>query len=104
MHLMHLPGPNGSGRCYTLKKVMDAQVTKSAHPARFSPDDKWSRHLLAVRKRFAVLMAQRSELFLWPPSHPRGLPRLRRPAGVDRSVGGGWPPGISSFVGRLAAG
>jgi H/ACA ribonucleoprotein complex subunit 3 len=57
---MYLPETNGSGRRYTLKKVMDGQVTKSAHPARFSPDDKWSRHRLAVRKRFAVLLAQRS--------------------------------------------
>ena len=31
-------------RIYTLKKVTtDGQVTKSAHPARFSPDDKYSR-------------------------------------------------------------
>ncbi|KAK4099594.1 hypothetical protein N658DRAFT_498301 [Parathielavia hyrcaniae] len=56
MHLMFLPEANGSTRRYTLKKVMDGQVTKSAHPARFSPDDKWSRHRLAVRKRFAVLL------------------------------------------------
>jgi H/ACA ribonucleoprotein complex subunit 3 len=62
MHLMYLPEANGSGRRYTLKKVMDGQVTKSAHPARFSPDDKWSRHRLAVRKRFAVLLAQKSML------------------------------------------
>ncbi|KAG7289144.1 snoRNP complex protein [Staphylotrichum longicolle] len=58
MHLMYLPEANGAGRRYTLKKVMDGQVTKSAHPARFSPDDKWSRHRIAVRKRFAVLLAQ----------------------------------------------
>ncbi|KAK4122191.1 hypothetical protein N657DRAFT_681992 [Parathielavia appendiculata] len=61
MHLMYLPEANGSGRRYTLKKVMDGQVTKSAHPARFSPDDKWSRHRLAVRKRFAVLLAQKMD-------------------------------------------
>jgi H/ACA ribonucleoprotein complex subunit 3 len=64
MHLMYLPEANGSGRRYTLKKVMDGQVTKSAHPARFSPDDKWSRHRLALRKRFAVLLAQRSMCIL----------------------------------------
>lgn len=57
---MYLPEANGAGRRYTLKKVMDGQVTKSAHPARFSPDDKWSRHRIAVRKRFAVLLAQQS--------------------------------------------
>ncbi len=60
MHLMYLPESNGAARRYTLKKVMDGQVTKSAHPARFSPDDKWSRHRIAVRKRFAVLLAQQS--------------------------------------------
>ncbi len=60
MHLMYLPETTGVGRRYTLKKVMDGQVTKSAHPARFSPDDKWSRHRIAVRKRFAVLLAQQS--------------------------------------------
>ncbi|EAQ86367.1 hypothetical protein CHGG_07620 [Chaetomium globosum CBS 148.51] len=58
MHLMYLPESNGTGRRYTLKKVTDGQVTKSAHPARFSPDDKWSRHRIAIRKRFAVLLAQ----------------------------------------------
>jgi H/ACA ribonucleoprotein complex subunit 3 len=35
---------DGSGkRVYTLKKVIDGEVAKSAHPARFSPDDKYSR-------------------------------------------------------------
>ena len=33
-------------RIYTLKKVLDGKVTKSAHPARFSPDDKYSRFVL----------------------------------------------------------
>jgi H/ACA ribonucleoprotein complex subunit 3 len=32
-------------RIYTLKKVVGAEVTKSAHPARFSPDDKYSRYV-----------------------------------------------------------
>ena len=76
MHLMYLPESNGAVRRYTLKKVMDGQVTKSAHPARFSPDDKWSRHRIAVRKRFAVLLAQQSELFYPPlplPPQPRRL-------------------------------
>lgn len=66
MHLMYLPEANGTARRYTLKKVMDGQVTKSAHPARFSPDDKWSRHRLAVRKRFAVLLAQQSMFCSFP--------------------------------------
>jgi rRNA maturation protein Nop10 len=32
-------------RTYTLKKVLNGEVTKSAHPARFSPDDKYSRYV-----------------------------------------------------------
>lgn len=59
MHLMFNPDVSGK-RIYTLKKVMDGQVTKSAHPARFSPDDKWSRHRITLRKRFGLLLAQKS--------------------------------------------
>ena len=36
-------------RVYTLKKVLDGVVTKSAHPARFSPDDKYSRCVVIGR-------------------------------------------------------
>ncbi|KAJ5913212.1 H/ACA ribonucleoprotein complex subunit [Penicillium tannophilum] len=36
MHLMYTLGPDGK-RVYTLKKVVDGKVSKSAHPARFSP-------------------------------------------------------------------
>lgn len=41
---------------YTLKKV-DAKgsPTSSAHPARFSPDDKFSRHRVTLKKRFGTL-------------------------------------------------
>jgi H/ACA ribonucleoprotein complex subunit 3 len=36
---------DGEGkRVYTLKKVVNGEVSKSAHPARFSPDDKYSRY------------------------------------------------------------
>ncbi|KAK0739357.1 hypothetical protein B0T21DRAFT_362461 [Apiosordaria backusii] len=56
MHLMYNPTANGLGREYSLKKVLDGKVTRSAHPARFSPDDKWSRHRLAMRKRYAALL------------------------------------------------
>lgn len=60
MHLMYNLDASGK-RLYTLKKVMDGQVTKSAHPARFSPDDKWSRHRITLRKRFNLLMPRESE-------------------------------------------
>jgi len=59
MHLMYNLDNSGK-RLYTLKKVMGGQVTKSAHPARFSPDDKWSRHRITLRKRFGILMPRES--------------------------------------------
>ncbi len=43
MHLMYTLNAEGK-REYTLKKVNNGEVTKSAHPARFSPDDKYSRY------------------------------------------------------------
>lgn len=46
MHLMYTEDPATGNRIYTLKKVLDGVVTKSAHPARFSPDDKYSRSVL----------------------------------------------------------
>jgi len=42
---MYTVDANGK-RLYTLKKVQAGEVTKSAHPARFSPDDKYSRYVL----------------------------------------------------------
>ncbi|KAJ2894123.1 snoRNP complex protein, partial [Coemansia aciculifera] len=50
-------------RVYTLKKVTaDGQVTKSAHPARFSPDDKYSRQRVTVKRRFGILPTQQAEI------------------------------------------
>ncbi|KAF2203812.1 ribosome biogenesis protein Nop10 [Delitschia confertaspora ATCC 74209] len=60
MHLMYIPGPDGK-RQYTLKKVLDGQVTKSAHPARFSPDDKYSRHRVTIKKRYGLLLTQQTD-------------------------------------------
>ncbi|KAL3046063.1 H/ACA ribonucleoprotein complex subunit 3 [Trematomus bernacchii] len=46
-------------RVYTLKKSTgDGDPTSSAHPARFSPDDKFSRHRVTVKKRFNLLLTQ----------------------------------------------
>ncbi|XP_068444179.1 H/ACA ribonucleoprotein complex subunit 3 [Clinocottus analis] len=46
-------------RVYTLKKIGPAgDPTSSAHPARFSPDDKFSRHRVTVKKRFGLLLTQ----------------------------------------------
>lgn len=59
MHLMYTLDDKGS-RLYTLKKVAHGQVTKSAHPARFSPDDKWSRQRVTLKRRFNLLLTQQS--------------------------------------------
>ncbi|KAH6881700.1 snoRNP complex protein [Alternaria rosae] len=59
MHLMYIPDPaNPTKRIYTLKKVIDGEVSKSAHPARFSPDDKYSRHRVTIKKRYGLLLTQ----------------------------------------------
>jgi H/ACA ribonucleoprotein complex subunit 3 len=43
-------------RVYTLKKVdPEGNATQSAHPARFSPDDKFSRHRVEIKQRFKAL-------------------------------------------------
>lgn len=59
MHLMYTLDDKGN-RLYTLKKVAHGQVTKSAHPARFSPDDKWSRQRVTLKRRFNLLLTQQS--------------------------------------------
>lgn len=46
MHLMYTLDSEGK-RLYTLKKVVSGEVTKSAHPARFSPDDRYSRYVIS---------------------------------------------------------
>ncbi|KAI1263578.1 putative ribosome biogenesis protein nop10 [Xylariaceae sp. FL1019] len=57
MHLMYTMNDDGR-RTYTLKKVLHGTVTRSAHPARFSPDDKWSRQRVTLKKRFGLLLTQ----------------------------------------------
>eukprot|EP00296_Roombia_truncata_P009545 JP448155.1.p3 GENE.JP448155.1~~JP448155.1.p3 ORF type:complete len:65 (+),score=14.12 JP448155.1:35-229(+) len=58
MHLMVYVDEAGK-RVYTMKKhAPDGKPTLSAHPARFSPDDKFSRHRLIVKKRFKILLTQ----------------------------------------------
>ncbi|XP_060111604.1 H/ACA ribonucleoprotein complex subunit 3 [Heteronotia binoei] len=60
MFLLYYLNEQGD-RVYTLKKVGPfGQPTCSAHPARFSPDDKYSRHRVTIKKRFGVLMTQQS--------------------------------------------
>ncbi|KAF4312897.1 H/ACA ribonucleoprotein complex subunit Nop10 [Botryosphaeria dothidea] len=57
MHLMYHLDAEGK-RVYTLKKIVDGRATKSAHPARFSPDDKYSRQRVTLKKRFGLLPTQ----------------------------------------------
>jgi H/ACA ribonucleoprotein complex subunit 3 len=48
---MYYLGEDGK-RVYTLKKeTPDNEATHSAHPARFSPDDKFSKQRLICKKR-----------------------------------------------------
>ncbi|KAI9280058.1 H/ACA ribonucleoprotein complex subunit 3 [Sporodiniella umbellata] len=57
MYLMYYM--NKGERVYTLKKVdPNGLPTKSAHPARFSPDDKYSRHRITIKKRYNILLTQ----------------------------------------------
>lgn len=63
MHLMYTLGADGK-RVYTLNKLTSSgAVTKSAHPARFSPDDKYSRQRVTLKKRFGLLLTQQRMLY-----------------------------------------
>jgi len=58
MHLMYYLDADGK-RVYTLKKVdPNGKPTVSAHPARFSPDDKFSSQRITCKKRFNILPTQ----------------------------------------------
>ena len=59
MHLMYHIDENTGHRVYTLKKVDPNQkATVSAHPARFSPDDKFSKQRIKCKRRFNLLPTQ----------------------------------------------
>jgi H/ACA ribonucleoprotein complex subunit 3 len=58
MHLMYYLDANGK-RVYTLKKVEPSGAPSvSAHPARFSPDDKFSKERITCKTRFNILPTQ----------------------------------------------
>jgi H/ACA ribonucleoprotein complex subunit 3 len=40
------------------KEDSSGKPTQSAHPARFSPDDKFSRERVTLKKRFGILPTQ----------------------------------------------
>ncbi|OIR57474.1 MAG: H/ACA ribonucleoprotein complex subunit 3 [Amphiamblys sp. WSBS2006] len=41
-------------RVYTLKETVGEEETKTAHPARFSPQDRYSRERVTIKKRFEI--------------------------------------------------
>jgi H/ACA ribonucleoprotein complex subunit 3 len=54
--------PEGK-RIYTLEKVdPSGNPTFSAHPARFSPEDKYSRQRITIKERFGLLPTQQPAL------------------------------------------
>ncbi|KAG6606368.1 H/ACA ribonucleoprotein complex subunit 3-like protein, partial [Cucurbita argyrosperma subsp. sororia] len=58
MYLQFYINDNGD-KVYTTKKESPlGLVTQSAHPARFSPDDKYSRQRVLLKKRFGLLPTQ----------------------------------------------
>ncbi|KAL2321063.1 hypothetical protein Fmac_030032 [Flemingia macrophylla] len=62
MYLQCYINENGD-KVYTTKKESPiGQPTQSAHPARFSPDDKYSRQRVLLKKRFGLLPTQQSPL------------------------------------------
>jgi len=69
MHLMYTLDSNGK-RIYTLKKLTaTGAITKSAHPARFSPDDKYSRSVPSqLRSRSHSVLPIDTMMSIWPPN------------------------------------
>ncbi len=58
MHLMYYLDNDGK-RVYTLKKEDNVGAPSvSAHPARFSPDDKFSKERIICKTRFNILPTQ----------------------------------------------
>ena len=50
--------------CTSQKETPESKPTISAHPARFSPDDKFSKQRVAGKKRFGLLPTQQAPLVL----------------------------------------
>lgn len=46
---------------FVQKQGPDGKPTFSAHPARFSPEDKYSRQRIIIKKRFGLLLTQKPE-------------------------------------------
>ena len=62
MLLMYYLDPKTGLRVYTLKKSTPlGTVSESAHPARFSPDDKFSSQRVALKKRVGIYLPKLPE-------------------------------------------
>ncbi|XP_011083035.1 H/ACA ribonucleoprotein complex subunit 3-like protein [Sesamum indicum] len=62
MYLQFYINENGD-KVYTTKKESPLGLaTQSAHPARFSPDDKYQRQRVLLKKRFGLLPTQQPPL------------------------------------------
>ena len=58
MYLRYYLDKNGK-RVYTLQVVLeDGSYTLNSHPARFSPDDKFSKERIECKERFGLLLTQ----------------------------------------------
>lgn len=61
MYLRYYLDDNGK-RVYTLRVTKDdGSYTLNAHPARFSPDDQYSKERLECKSRFNLLLTQTPE-------------------------------------------
>jgi H/ACA ribonucleoprotein complex subunit 3 len=61
MYMRYYLDENGK-RVYTLKVVLENGLhTFNAHPARFSPDDKFSKERMLCKERFGLLLVQAPE-------------------------------------------
>ncbi|XP_078042226.1 uncharacterized protein LOC144477821 [Augochlora pura] len=48
-------------RVYTLQKMTPSgEASFSAHPARFSPEDKYSRERITLKRRYGLLLTQQT--------------------------------------------
>jgi len=63
MYLMYYINESDKTRVYTLDKTdPKGNPTFSAHPARFSPEDQYSRQRITIKQRFNLLPTQQKPI------------------------------------------
>jgi len=63
MYLMYYINESDNTRVYTLDKTdPKGNPTFSAHPARFSPEDQYSRQRITIKQRFNLLPTQQKPI------------------------------------------